>query len=246
MKILLLTVAGTSSRFSKSIGRHCLKCIYYEHDFSESLLYKMVRKDLSFDKIIIVGGYKFEELKAAINENFADLKDRIILVENPYYEKYGSGYSLYVGLGHALKMGFDELIFAEGDLWIDDESFSKVLSVKGDAITYNRETIFSDKAVVFYFDVLHKVHYLYDTTHKYLEIKEPFLSVYNSAQIWKIASYEHFKRVFKIMPESEWRTTNLVFIQKYFGETDGQFALIEIKNWLNCNTVDDFKKIGDK
>lgn len=245
MKILLLTVAGTSTRFSKSIGRSCLKCIYYEKDFSESLLYKMVRKNSSFDKIIIVGGYKFEELKFALDKNFDDLKDKIILAENPHYEEYGSGYSLYVGLDRALKIGFDELIFAEGDLWVDDESFAKVLSIKGDAVTYNRETIFSDKAVAFYFDIAKQVHYLYDTAHKYLEIKEPFLSVYNSAQIWKFASSERCKKTFAQMNETDWQTTNLVFIQKYFGKIGGQFALIEIKKWLNCNTIDDLKKIGE-
>lgn len=244
MKILLLTVAGTSTRFSKSIDRCCLKCIFYEKDFSESLLYKMVRKNSSFDKIIIVGGYKFEELKLAIDENFADLNDKIILVENPYFEEYGSGYSLYVGLNYALKFDFDELIFAEGDLWIDDESFEKVLSVNGDVVTYNRETIFSDKAVVFYFDISDKVHYLYDTAHKYLEIKEPFLSIYNSAQIWKFASLEHVKIVYEKMTEADWHTTNLMFIQKYFGDTNRKFALIEIKKWLNCNTIQDFKRIG--
>lgn len=245
MKILLITVAGTSTRFSKSIGRSCLKCIYYKKDFSESLLYKLVRKSSSFDKIIIVGGYKFEELKVAIDKNFDDLKDKLILVENPYYEEYGSGYSLYVGLDQALKIGFDELIFAEGDLWVDDESFGKVLSVKEDAVTYSRETIFSDKAVAFYFDISNKIHYLYDTTHKYLEIKEPFLSIYNSAQIWKFASFKHLKIIFEQMNETDWLTTNLVFIQKYFGSVGGQFALIEIKKWLNCNTIDDFKKIGE-
>lgn len=245
MKILLLTVAGTSTRFSKSIGRNCLKCLYYQKDFSESLLYKMVHKDSSFDKIIIVGGYKFEELKVAADKHFDDIKDKIILIENPFYQQYGSGYSLYVGLKYALTIGFDELIFAEGDLWVDDESFAKVLSVKGDAVTYNRQTIFSDKAVVFYFDISNRVHYLYDTTHKYLEIKEPFLSVYNSAQIWKFASCERLKIIFWQMAETDWQTTNLALIQKYFGECYKNFSLIEIKKWLNCNTVEDFNRIGE-
>ncbi len=243
MKILLLTVAGTSSRFSKSINRPCLKCLYFEKDFSESLLYKMIRRGYCFDKIIIVGGYKFDELNNAVNENFADIKDKIKLVENTYYQEYGSGYSLYLGLKCAMEIGFDELVFAEGDLWVDDKSFDKVLSVNGDAVTFNRETIFSDKAVVFYFDVFNRVHYLYDTTHKYLEIKEPFISVYNSAQIWKFASSKHLKKAFGQMNDFDWRTTNLVFIQKYFGG-ENKFALIEIEKWLNCNTIEDFRKIG--
>lgn len=243
LNILLLTVAGTSSRFSKSLGRSCLKCLYYEKDFSESLLSRAVRREAGFDKIIIVGGYKFDELKSAVDAYFSDIKDKIVLIENPFYEKYGSGYSLYAGLKYAVKAGFDRLIFAEGDLWVDGESFEKVYLSEQDAITYNDQVIFADKAVVFYFDVLNNVHYLYDTSHKYLEIAEPFLSVYNSAQIWKFTSYSRVKEIFTGMSEADWQTTNLVFIQKYFGEGYKNFSLIEIKKWLNCNTVEDFYKI---
>ena len=32
VKALIVTVAGMSSRFSESLGRECLKCIYYPND----------------------------------------------------------------------------------------------------------------------------------------------------------------------------------------------------------------------
>ena len=80
MKILILTVAGMSSRFSRSIGRECLKCIYYENDIKESLLYKMVFDNNAFDKYIIVGGFHYEELSKIINTEFADYSDKIELL----------------------------------------------------------------------------------------------------------------------------------------------------------------------
>lgn len=246
MKVLLLTVAGASTRFSQSIGKDCLKCLYYVNDFSESLLYKAVKKAAQFDKIVIVGGYKYEQLEKAVNSVFADMRDKIILLQNPFYLKYGSGYSLYVGLKYLYETGFDELVFAEGDLWIDGRSFKKIAASAKDAVTYNNQVIFSDKAVVFYFDVNNRVHYLYDTSHKYLEINQPFVSIYNSAQIWKFTSYNRFKQIYVSLRAEDWQTTNLVFIQKYFGGDYSDFSLIEINKWVNCNTIEDFYKIGGK
>jgi CTP:phosphocholine cytidylyltransferase-like protein len=56
-RTLIITVAGISSRFSKSIGCEVLKCLYKENP-SPSILEILLSyaKDY-FDKIIIVGGY---------------------------------------------------------------------------------------------------------------------------------------------------------------------------------------------
>ena len=244
MKILLLTVAGMSTRFSKSLGSECLKCIYFEKDMTESLLYRALRKNESFDKFIIVGGYKFDALKSYVDTYLKELKDKIVLLENPKFKEYGSGYSLYLGIEYAVNIGFDELIFAEGDLWVDKESFDNVLLSGRDAVTFNREIISSDKSVVYYFDSKKRIHYLYDLAHNSLEIKEPFISIYNSAQIWKFTSLERVAAAVDDLSQEEWQSTNLVFIQKYFGELNpNEFDLIEIRKWINCNTVSDFYRI---
>lgn len=243
MRALLVTVAGTSSRFGKSLGRECLKCIYSQNDFSESLLYKLLHKPVNFDKYIIVGGYKFDELKAAVDKNFSDIKDKIVLLENKHYEDYASGYSLYVGLQYVIENGIDEVVFAEGDLFVDDMGFTAVADSVKDVVTYNRETIDAGKAVVFYYDASNNLHYLYDTAHRYLSIDEPFLSVYNSGQIWKFVDKKRVRTCFDAIPEYEWRGTNLVFIQKYFGlRNKAEYELVEFKEWINCNTVQDFGK----
>ncbi|MDE7336527.1 MAG: licC domain protein [Clostridia bacterium] len=246
MKVLLLTVAGTSTRFGKSLGRECLKCIYNEKGFEESLLSNMARKDKSFDKIVIVGGYKFGELKEAVDKYFDYLKEKIVLVENEHYFDYGSGYSLYQGLKYLVDTDFDEIVFAEGDLWVDNKSFIEVSSSDKDVITFNRDTIDAQKSVVLYFDIKNEVHYLYDTAHSYLQIDSPFLSIYNSGQIWKFSDKDRVKKSFYGIDEKTWQGTNLVFIQKYFGDRNkDEYEMKEFKVWLNCNTVEDFRKIAE-
>lgn len=245
VKILLLTVAGMSSRFSESIGQSCLKCIYYEKSPEESLLYRMLYQNPDFDRIVIVGGFRFDELTAFVHEHLSALESKITLVYNENYADFGSGYSLYRGLQEVVDTEFSEVLFAEGDLYVDHSSFSRVYESPHSVVTYNRDSILANKAVAFYFDLQHGIHYIYDTSHSALEINEPFLSIFNSGQIWKFAHPEHMRQVYSEISESQWQGTNLVFIQKYFeslSETD--YEMVPFLTWLNCNTVLDFRKIG--
>ena len=52
MKILVITVAGSSTRFSKSIGKDCLKCIYTESDVKDTLLHRLLSINKGYDKFI--------------------------------------------------------------------------------------------------------------------------------------------------------------------------------------------------
>ncbi len=246
MKVLLITVAGSSTRFSRSLGKDTLKCVYYEKEFRQCLLYQLIYKS-SFDKYVIVGGYKFDELKSAIDKYFVDIKEKIILVENIKFSEYGSGYSLYLGLKSAIETDFDELVFAEGDLWFDNDSFEQVLDHSRNVITYNNDVIDSHKSVVFYFDQNNFPHYIYDTNHNHLQIKQPFLSIYNSGQVWKFVDRDRVIDSFDAISECEWQGTNLVYIQKYYGDMKiDSIALVNFKQWLNCNTVEDFRKIPEE
>ena len=244
MKVLIVTVAGMSSRFSKSVGYPCLKCLYYKQDIKESLLYRFLYQYPVFDQYIIVGGFQFDKLQSAVDESFAQFKDRILLVNNEKYAEYGSGYSLYLGLQSALEMKTTELVFAEGDLYVDRAGFERIVNADKDVVTYNRDTIWADKAVAFYFDKQYGIHYIYDVEHNALEINEPFLGIFNSGQIWKFAQIGHMRQVFKDIGETDWRRTNLVFVQKYF-ETlkQDEYELVGLEKWINCNTVSDFERI---
>lgn len=246
MRVLIVTVAGMSSRFSESIGEECLKCIYYTKTIEESLLYRLLHQPVEFDRYIIVGGYKFDELQAVLKDQFKDKIDKIELVFNSHFSEYGSGYSLYCGLKAALEYQPDEVVFAEGDLFIDEASYRKVCLSPKSVITCSREAILANKAVAFYFDLNNSPHYIYDTGHSALIIREPFLAIYNSGQIWKFSDPTVLKEAYESLSNEEWKGTNLVFVEKFFSQlTFKEYEIISLENWINCNTVSDFRKTLD-
>lgn len=246
MKVLVVTVAGMSSRFSKSVGRECLKCIYYENRVEESLLYQILHKK-EFDKYVVVGGFQYAQLQTFVQEHCRDLLSKIQLVYNEHYEDYGSGYSLYLGLEALESVPYDEVVFAEGDLALDTESFCAIADEGTDVLTYNNEPIWADKAVVYYFDSDYRVHYLYDVNHQNLQIPEPFVGVFNSGQVWKFAQPSKLKEVLSHLDEEEKKGTNLVIIQHYFdGVEREQYRILGFRDWINCNTIEDFKRVNEE
>lgn len=48
MRVLIITCAGMSTRFSKSVGYNCLKCIYSDKDIKQSILYKSIMNNVSY------------------------------------------------------------------------------------------------------------------------------------------------------------------------------------------------------
>lgn len=246
MKILVITVAGMSTRFSESVGRDVIKCIYYEKYFSESLLYKLIHQPVDFDKYIIVGGYRYQELAEVIKEHFQELEEKIELVENPQYAKFGSGFSLYCGLKKALEYHVSEIVFAEGDLFIDSSSYVRVCQNLQNVVTYNTEPILANTAVAFYYSVDRRLRYIYDTGHAALEIKEPFLAIYNSGQIWKFSEIDKVRAVLERLHPAEWEGTNLIFIEEYFNSVSrDSISFIRFNDWINCNTISDFVRIKE-
>lgn len=244
MRILIITVAGMSARFSQSLGYPCLKCLYWEKSIQESLLHRMLHQDGEFDCYVIVGGFMYDRLESALKRDFGELWDKILLVKNDHYSDYGSGYSLYLALEKIKDMDFTEAVFAEGDLYVDRESFRKICDSPGNVITCSREPILANKAVAFYFDTDYRIHYIYDTAHNALEIREPFLGIYNSGQIWKFADPKRLLQVTESAGEREKRGTNLELIQRYFGDlSKEQYEMVTFQKWINCNTVFDYRMI---
>lgn len=242
----IITVAGSSTRFRESIGKDVLKCLYTEKTEKETLLYKLVNLCREYAPIIIVGGYRFEDLQNFVNESLTEFSDKIILVKNEHFADYGSGYSLYVGIKEAEKLGVQEILFTEGDLSLDSISFNKIIECKKSVVSTNTDPIEAKKAVAFYINLNGTIKYIYDTAHSMLLINEPFLGIYNSGQVWK---FTDTKRLFEIadkLNQKELEDTNLIFVQKYFEiMTQKDYEVIGFKNWINCNTVDDYRKTGD-
>ena len=247
MRVFLTTVAGSATRFSESIGKPTVKCIYNREDPANTLLNHMLTQASDYDLFVVVGGFLINELEDYINTNLpSEFSEKVMLVNNEQYAEYGSGWSLYLGLDAALKIyGNDitEVLFAEGDLFVDDLSFSSVAGTKNSVITINSEAIKANKAVALYYDFENVPHYIYDTAHGQLKIDEPFTAVYNSGQIWKFTDIGLLSDLVLNGDPERFTCTNLVLINEYFqklaknGET---IDIISMKTWINCNTINDF------
>ena len=242
MKILLITVAGTSSRFRKSLGKDCLKCIFHEGSIKDSLLYRQI-SSVNADRYVIVGGYRYNELSSVLgDEAFDGYRDRISMVFNDRYDDYGSGYSLFVGLKECLKYDCDSITFMEGDLFLDAKDMNDVFSADHDVITNNSEPITADTSVLFYKRTDDTVRYLYDTNHRELSITEPFKAIYNSGQVWKFNNMDKLRVVVEGSGDRDWKGTNLEIISRYFDGPISSENIMKLSTWINCNTVEDYQR----
>ena len=247
MRVFLTTVAGSATRFSESVGKPTVKCIYNREDPKKTLLNHMLTQAADYDVFVVVGGFLISDLEDYINNVLSDeFRSKVLLVDNRFYKEYGSGWSLYLGIKAVIeKYGtdFDELFFAEGDLFVDDESFKAVSDSSDSVITINSEAIRAKKAVALYYDLNEVPHYIYDTSHGQLAINEPFTAIYNSGQIWKFTDSELLSRVMNDIPEEGHQGTNLVLINEYFqtlAKNGKNINVIPMKTWINCNTINDF------
>lgn len=243
MRALIITVAGMSTRFNAGIKTPNLKSIYRDKN-NLSLLSIILDKTEQIDKIVIVGGYMYDSLLTYIHTLPEFLNNKILAVFNPFYDKYGSGYSLYLGIECLKQEIFHEIIFVEGDLYFEKHDFEKIVVSNKNIITINSTPIYSKSAVVVYLCQNNNLHYLYNTDHGLLEIEEPFKAVFNSGQIWKFTDTQKLYEDITELTDEQIRGTNLEIIQKYFGNLQPeQYEILRMETWVNCNTIDDYDYI---
>lgn len=238
----LITNAGLSNRFSESLGRQVLKCIYYDKNVTDSLLGKQLNILANNDikDIYIVGGHKFDELKQYIENNFSQYN--IHLIYNSKYDR-GTCYSFYCGIREIQQTcNIDELLFLEGDIFAKQKDFQNIIKSKNNVLTYNDNLIDAEKSVIFYQLMNGRIKYLFDTSHSELFIPEPFKLLGNSGQIWKFNNFNDLCSVFHELNEEEIYGTNLIPIEKYFINRKN-IDIIKLSPWINCNTIDDYKII---
>lgn len=242
MKSLIITVAGMSSRFNKDTKEDVLKCLYYEDKPENTLLCLQVHKTVDLvDEIIVVGGYKYDDLVAFIREHMKDVNKKMKVVYNDHYHDYGSGYSLIKGI-EVVSDQTNEITFIEGDLFFDTESVEMIIDSPKDVISVNNEPILSNKAVALYFDAYNHPHYIYDTSHSCLEIHEPFTAIYNSGQMWKFRNPTRVREICQFLTLEQEQGTNLEIVQKYFSAClRTQLDIVRVNLWYNCNTVADYR-----
>ena len=248
MRAAIITIAGVSSRFNEGIEeadkKH--KIIYFEKNSEDTLLYHLLEKMIYADKIILVGGNKFEDVKKYCEQLPSELKDKIVLVYNDHYADLTSGYSLYVGLKEMFERfdSIDDVIFAEGDLDLDKESFERIIRSDKNVLTYSNEAIYANKAVVLYMNGDNQYKYAFNSSHGLLSIEEPFSLILNSGQVWKFNDMEKLKTANDKFSEGDISDSNLGIIRNYVSECNSdEFELIGFERWTNCNTRSDYKKI---
>ena len=248
MKAAIITIAGVSSRFNEGVGeadkRH--KIIYYESNPKHTLLYHLLEKCSFADRIILVGGSRFDEVKNYCQTLEQTMREKITLAYNEHYADLASGYSLYVGLKTLFDSGEkpEQILFAEGDLDIDSESFAKVIASQKNVLTYSLEPIYANKAVVLYRDALGNYKYAFNSAHGLLNISEPFSVILNSGQVWKFTDAQKLEKANRDFFENEKQGTNLCIIQRYIDSCKADdLELACLARWTNCNTRQDYKKI---
>ena len=243
MKSLIITVAGLSSRFNRDLEQPVLKCLYYEDNPCCSLLAMQISRTYDYvDEIVIVGGYKYDDLTTFVTKFIKDNEYKIKTVYNEHYHDYGSGYSLLKGI-ESLSKDTEEVTFIEGDLFFDEQSVEEILESRKDVISVNNEPILSNKAVALYFDANNYPHYIYDTNHSCLEIHEPFTAIYNSGQMWKFTNPSKLRKVCAELNQKQIEGTNLEIVQHYYGNiASGKLEIVRVDKWYNCNTVSDYKE----
>ena len=244
MKAAIITVAGISSRFNSGVPtpQKELKAIYTEKDAEDTLLYHLLVKCAFADVIVVVGGYKYEDLERYCAALAPALRDRLALVRNDHYEDLASGYSLYLGLREAFGRGADEILFVEGDLDVDDASFRRVVDAENSVLTYTYEPIYANKAVVLYRDAEGRYKYAFNSSHGLLKIEDAFSCVLNSGQVWKFTRADLLRQANDRFYAETRDGTNLRIIQNYL-EAGAEAELVPLVRWTNCNTKEDFRRI---
>ena len=249
MRVAIVTVAGLSSRFNEGLPEHKrhLKCIYTSDAKEETLLNHLLQKLSYADRIIVVGGYRYDALKFYMEQVVCPrLRDKVLLVRNEHYSDLSSGYSLYLALERAFVLHSDikDILFAEGDLEIDQDSLDCVINSKDNVATYSRDPIDAKKSVVLYQDTGKRLKYVFNRLHGAISIDEPFLRAFNSGQVWKFNRMDILKRANEIFIESYREETNLAIVREYFNAIPvSEVEILGFKRWINCNTRQDYEFI---
>ena len=247
MNVAIITIAGISSRFNQDIPeeKHRLKAIYYKENEQDTLLYHMVGRLSDMDRVVLVAGYKHDNLREYVNTVFpVDIKKKTIVVFNEHYEDWSSGYSLYVGIKEALRYHPDSIVFAEGDLDVDNETFRAICESKNSVITCNHDIISSNKAVIGYRNAAGKYKYVFSESHGLASIDEQFSLLFNSGQIWKFTNVDALKESIERFDKVKEKGTNLVIVADYFEKEDSEkIDFLDFKCWVNCNTREDYNSI---
>jgi len=245
-RTLVVAAAGTSTRFGATVGFEVLKSIYQHEPTAPTILGTLLdRAGPLCDRIVVVGGYRMADLEAFLARRSGS---SLQLVYNPRFHDWGSHYSMQLGLQAALaEADCREVLFAEGDLVVDEASLQRVAEFPGSVITSTAEPILASQSVAFYQAVDGRIRFIFDPAHKVLSVPEPFIRIANSGQVWKFHDVRRLAELLAIQSERDFRGTNLPLVEAYFQALDpGGFGVVGFARWHNCNTLEDYRRAFDR
>lgn len=241
IRTAIVTLAGTSSRFSASVGCECHKSLYRETPVDKSILdfqLDLLRRN-RFEHVVLVGGYRFDEVQEHVQGQCSGID--ITLVYNEHYADWGSCQSLCLGID-AIPGGTDTVAFLEGDLLFDETTFSEMVSSGCDAITAAPGIIDARTSVAFCISTSGHLGYFYDPSHVALHGIPPFVQLGNSGQVWQFADVSRLKDCSNRCSIPNRKGTNLIPIQDYFsGRGTSALRVFSFQTWFNCNTIADYR-----
>ena len=89
MRVFLTTVAGSATRFSESIGKPTVKCIYNREDPAKTLLNHMLTQAKDYDLFVVVGGFLINELEDYINTNLpSEFSEKVWSLDRRIYHPH--------------------------------------------------------------------------------------------------------------------------------------------------------------
>lgn len=258
MKDVIITLAGASSRFSRSVGKPAHKSIYGTND--KCLLFKMldqIKHSKNVKNVIIVTGYQHDEVTSMIHawnndknpelDGFSQMN--IFITYNPNWDETGSNESMLWGLllwNTLGKLKGESLVCIEGDLSVSN--LEELLNAKVPTIsrvTSNAQTILDasrDVLCCIFPDGI--VEWVYDREHKAFPISEQYAKIFASGQIWEFnTNSERFTEEMKhltdyIKVKDICNQTNLDIISRLTFDPE----IFVLEDWVNCNTIDDLVK----
>lgn len=260
-KYAIITAAGCSTRFSKSIGFECHKSLTPVDGLDGKSLLKWQIETLidnGVERVFAVGGYMFNIFNSQINNLEQKYKDKVEKVFNSEYFTTGSYLSMFLGFDRMYQLikqnAIPEptsIICVEGDVYASNlaEFVAKPFDYGNCTIrptTNGKSVLRADRDVIGVIDECGLLSWKYSTKHsEFTNVPSSIKMIFNSGQIWEICmKFLDWRKVHEQLDQQSYKNdTNLTFIDFFSDEPDTPF---ELKDWVNANTVDDIRTINNQ
>ncbi len=126
----LILVAGNSRRMGELTAyRHKTMLKVKSQPILHHMLTALVHEGIN--KVCFVCGYRQEELKQYVADNFSDLE--VIWIENPVYAETNTAYSVWL-TRDTLENAGDDVLLINGDVVLDHHAIHTTLVADGDTV----------------------------------------------------------------------------------------------------------------